>query len=64
MANAEAAWTLAGSGRNNIYNEMAAENLANLELRLQSLSYTVFTALARHRQIADGRYRARSTRRC
>jgi protein tyrosine phosphatase len=54
LANAEAAWTIAGNGQNNIYDEMAAENLANLELRLQSLSYTVLTAEQRWKDRGTG----------
>lgn len=54
LANAEAAWTLAGNGQNNIYDEMAAENLANLELRLQSLSYTVMTSEQRWKDRGTG----------
>lgn len=54
LANAEAAWTIAGNGQNNVYDEMAAENLANLELRLQSLSYTVSTAEQRWKDRGTG----------
>ena len=54
LANAEAAWTFSGNGQNNVYDEMAAENLANLELRLQSLSYTVMTAEQRWKDRGHG----------
>jgi len=54
LANAEAAWTLSGNGQNNVYDEMAAENLANLELRLQSLSYTVLTSEQRWKDRGAG----------
>lgn len=54
LANADAAWALSGTGGTNVYEEMQSENLANLELRLQSLSYTLMTADQRWKDRGSG----------
>lgn len=54
LANADAAWALNNNGISTVYEEMARENLANLELRLQSLSYTLMTSDQRWRDRGNG----------
>merc|ERR1712054_79803 len=54
LAAAEASWHLRGDGQEDVYAAMAKENLANLELRLTSLEYTVKTNDQRWKDRGDG----------